>query len=82
MSMNTIEWQGRQVELLKIFEWNGHKVKIFEEINDLKFGRVLKASVDYVNTYIIGDTVVTDRDVIDYLDDHYGRPSEFRNLIF
>ena len=80
--METIEWQGQKVELLKSFDWNGHKLKIFQEIKDEKYGQVLNVSLDYVKEYIIGDSVVTDQKVIDYLDDHYGRPVKWRNIMF
>lgn len=33
-------------------------------------------------TGIIDDSVVTDQAVIDYLDDHYGRPVKWRNILF
>lgn len=78
----TVEWQGRKVELLKSFDWNGHNLKIFQEIRDEKYGQVLNVSLDYVKAYIIGDSVVTDQAVIDYLDDHYGRPVKWRNIVF
>ena len=80
--MNRIIWQGKEVELLKSFDWNGKNLKIFQEIKDDKYGQVLNVSLDYVKAYIIGDSVVTDQKVIDYLDDHYGRPVKWRNIIF
>ena len=80
--MEIIEWQGRQVELRKSFEWKGHKLKIFDEIQDERYGQVLNVSLDYVKAYIIGDAVVTDQEIIDYLDDHYGRPVKWRNIVF
>ena len=80
--MQKIEWQGQQVELLKSFDWNGYKLKIFQEIKDEKYGQVLNVSLDYVKAYIIGDAIVTDQEVIDYLDDHYGRPVKWRNIVF
>ena len=80
--MNRINWQGKQFELLKSFDWNGHKLKIFQEINDDKYGQVLNVSLDYVKAYIIGDSVVSDQEIIDYLDDHYGRPVKWRNVLF
>lgn len=80
--MDIIEWQGRRVELLKTFKWNGHNLKIFQEIKDDKYGQLLNVSLDYVKAYIIGDSVVTDQKVIDYLDDHYGRPVKWRNIMF
>ena len=80
--METIEWQGQKVELLKSFDWNGPKLKIFQEIKDEKYGQVLNVSLDYVKEYIIGDSVVTDQAVIDYLDDHYGRPVKWRKIVF
>ena len=80
--MQKIEWLGQQVELCKIFNWNGHKLIIFREINDKKYGQVLKVALDYVNAYIIGDSVVTDQEIIDDLDNHYGTPVKWRNIVF
>ncbi len=80
--MDFIEWQGKKIEPGKSFNWNGHNLKIFEEIQDEKYGQVLNVSLDYVKAYIIGDSVVTDQVVIDYLNDHYGRPVKWRNIVF
>lgn len=80
--MDVIEWQGKKIELRKSFNWNGHNLKIFQEIQDEKYGQVLNVSLDYVKAYIIGDSVVTDQEVIDYLDDHYGRPVKWRDIVF
>ena len=46
--MNRIIWQGKEVELLKSFDWNGQNLKIFQEIKDDKYGQVLNVSLDYV----------------------------------
>ena len=62
--------------------WKEHKVKIMEEIQDPKYGRVLWAYVDYVKEYIIDDKVVEDQTIIDYLDDNYGRPTAWRDMVF
>ncbi len=78
----TVELQGQKVELSKSFDWNGHNLKIFQEIRDEKYGQVLNVSLDYVKAYIIDDSVVTDQEVIDYLDDHYGRPVKLRDILF
>ena len=80
--MNRIKWQGKEVELLKSVDWNGHNLRIFQEVRDEKYGQVLNVSLDYVKAYIIGDSVVTDQAIIDYLDDHYGRPVKWRNIMF
>lgn len=80
--MDIIEWQGKKIEPGKSFNWNGHNLKIFEAIQDEKYGQVLNVSLDYVKAYIIGDSVVTDQVVIDYLDDHYGRPVKWRGIVF
>ena len=53
-----------------------------EEIDDIKYGRVLWVYIDGVKEYIIKNTVVTDQAIIDYLDDHYGRPVRDRDIIF
>ena len=58
------------------------KAELFQEIKDEKYGQVLNVSLDYVKEYIIGDSVVTDQKVIDYLDDHYGRPVKWRSIMF
>ena len=79
---STVAWQGEQVELRKVFKWNGHDLIIYQEINDVKYGQVLRVSLDYVKRYIIGDSVVADQEVIDYLDDHYGRPVKWRDIVF
>ena len=78
----TVKLQGKSVPLGRTFEWNGHKLKIFREIFDKKFGRVLIIALDYVKGYIVEDTVATDREIIDYLDDHYGLPTKYRNIVF
>ena len=80
--MDIIEWQGMKIVLRKSFNWNGHNLKIFEEIQDAKYGQVLNVSLDYVKAYIIGDSVVTDQEIIDYLDDHYDRPVKWRDIVF
>ena len=79
---STVDWQGKQVELRKNIKWNGHDLIIYQEIQDEKYGQVLNVSLDYVKAYIIGDSVVTDQVVIDYLDDHYGRPVKWRDIVF
>ena len=61
---------------------NGRKVRVMEEIDDIKYGRVLWVYIDGVKEYIIKNTVVTDQAIIDYLDDHYGRPVRDRDIIF
>ena len=80
--MARVEWQGKTVETGETFPWNGHKLKIMEEIQDEKYGRVLYAYVDYCKSYIIRDEIVTDQAIIDYLDDHYGTPVGWRGLVF
>lgn len=80
--MEVIEWQGEKIELRKSINWNGHTLKIFQEIKDEKYGKVLKGYLGYAKAYIIGDSVVTDQEVIDYLDDHYGIPVKWRNIVF
>ena len=70
------------MSMMKTNDWNGQKLKIMEEILDEKYGRVLWAYLDYVKVYIINGSVVTDRAVIDYLDDHYGRPVKDRGICY
>jgi len=79
---NKIEWQGQQVALRETLKWNGHNLSIFEEINDEKYGQVLWCYLDGAKAYVIGDSVVTDQKIIDYLDDHYGCPVKWRNIVF
>lgn len=45
--------------------------KIRSVRKDIRVGR---ASVE--------DAVVTDREIIDYLDDHYGLPVKYRHIVF
>ena len=80
--METVELQGKRVPIGESFDWNGHKLKIFREVHDEKYGRVLIIALDYIKGYIVEDTVVTDMDIIDYLDDHYGLPKKYRNIVF
>ena len=80
--METVKLEGKSVPLGITFEWNGHKLKIFREIFDRKLGRVLIIALDYTNGYIVEDTFVTDREIIDYLDDHYGLPIKYRHIVF
>ena len=61
---------------------NGRKVRVMEEIDDIKYGRVLWVYIDGVKEYIIKNSIVTDQAIIDYLDDHYGRPVRDRDIIF
>ena len=61
---------------------NGRKVRVMEEIDDIKYGRVLWVYIDGVKEYIIKNSIVTDQAIIDYLDDHYGRPVRDRDVIF
>ena len=82
MSMGIIEWQEKKKELGKSFNWNRHALKIFQEIKDEKYGQVLNVSLDYVKAYLVGDSVITDQEAIDYLDDRYGRPAKWRNIVF
>ena len=77
-----VEWQGRTIRLCRPFDWNGRKLTVFREVNDEKYGQVLIAALGIEKTYIIGNSVVTDQSVIDYLDDNYGRPVRWRKIQF
>lgn len=77
-----IEWQGRTVRLGHPFDWNGRELTVFREINDEKYGQVLIAALDRYKAYIIGDSVVNDQAIIDYLDDNYGLPVKWRKIKF
>ena len=78
----TIEWQGRTVRLGRPFEWNGRELIVFREVNDEKYGQVLITALNSRKAYIIGDSVVTDQAIIDYLDDNYGLPVRWRKIKF
>lgn len=81
-SPSTIEWQGRTVRLGRPFEWNGRTLIVYREVNDEKYGQVLIAALNSSKDYIIGDSVVTDQAIIDYLDDNYGLPVKWRKIKF
>ena len=51
--MGIIGWQGRRVELLKAFKWNGHNIKIFQEIKDDKYGQVLNGKLSVKKESVI-----------------------------
>jgi hypothetical protein len=44
--------------------------------------QVLIVAPGIEKAYIIGDSVVTDQAVIDYLDDNYGLPVKWRKIKF
>ena len=79
---STIEWQGRTVRLCRPFDWNRRELIVFREVNDEKYGQVLITALNSRKAYIIGDSVVTDQAIIEYLDDNYGLPVRWRKIKF
>ena len=77
-----IEWQGRTVRFGRPFDWNGHELIVFREVIDEKYGQVLIGALNSRKAYIIGDSAVTNQEVIDYLDDNYGLPVRWRKIKF
>ena len=78
----TVEWQGQTVRFGRPFDWDGHELTVFREVIDEKYGQVLIAALGVRKVYVIGDSVVTDQAIIDYLDDSYGLPVKWRNIVF
>ena len=77
-----VEFEGRLRPFITSFKWRGRDMKILERIHDEKYGCVLWAYVDYAKEYIIDGEIVQDQAIIDYLDDHYGRPVAERHIVF
>ena len=71
-----------QVILLKIIELNGKQLKIMEEINDEKYGRVWYAFYDYQKVWIVEGKMIYEQKIIDELDNKYGRPVSERDMVF
>ena len=65
---------------MKEYTWEGKSVSVMQEIDDPKYGKVLLAYVDHIKAYIINGSIVTDREIIDYLDNNYGRPTWQRDI--
>lgn len=74
--------------------WGGYELKIIisslltiynkskKVRSQAMFCRVLIVAPGIEKAYIIGDSVVTDQAVIDYLDNNYGLPVKWRNIKF
>ena len=66
---------------MKIIDFNGKKLKIMEEIEDEKYGRIWNAYYDGRKVYVVEGKIVEDRKIIDDLDNKYGRPVLERYII-
>ena len=49
---------------------------------DEKYGKVLDGYWNHNKVYIIGDEIVTNQAIIDYLDNRYGRPVKDRHILY
>ena len=67
---------------MRIIEWKGKSLKILQEIQDKQYGTVWKGYWNDEKVYILNGQVIADQPVIDDLDNRYGRPVEWRELIF
>lgn len=67
---------------MKETELNGKQLKIMEEINDEKYGRVWNAFYDHRKVYIVEGKIIESQEIIDELDNKYGVPVELRNIVF
>ena len=67
---------------MKIVDFNGKQLKIMEEIVDEKYGRVWYAFYDHKKVWIVEGKIITDSQIIDDLDNKYGRPVSERYIEF
>lgn len=61
--------------------WNGKEMKVIQEINDPLYGTVWFAYLDYRKVYVVNGKIVENQDVIDDLDNKYGRPVSERHIV-
>lgn len=67
---------------MRTFELNGKKIDIMKEFVDEKYGRVWKAYYGDKKVYIVEGEFVESQEIIDDLDNKYGRPVSERDIVF
>ena len=72
---------------MKITELNGKQLKIVKEMIDEKYGRVWLAYYDYKKVWIVEGKMIEgkteeEQEIIDDLDNKYGRPVRERDIVF
>ena len=77
-----IRWGNEWVAPYASFAWNGHTVKIMEEIHDPVYGRVLLGYVDYEKRYLINQKPVCQEEIVEYLDNRYALPVRDRTIMY
>lgn len=69
-------------QIMEWINWHGKDIKVMQVIEDEKYGTVWYAFLDHRKVYIVNDEIAIDSEVIDYLDDHHGRPVRERGIVF
>ena len=67
---------------MNIFYRDGKRVKVMEEINDPKYGKILVVYVDHEKAYIVNDIIVTGGEIFWDLEDRYGIPLSERGILY
>lgn len=60
---------------------DGVDAKVMRELNDDKYGKVLRVYLKDRKTYVVNGKIVDDRDIIDELDTKYGIAPSKRKFI-
>ncbi|MBQ7668346.1 MAG: hypothetical protein IJS47_03370 [Clostridia bacterium] len=66
---------------MKKVELNGLSMNVMEEIKDEKYGRIWVAYIEGTKKYVIEGKIEEKQDVIDELDNKYGRPVRERDIV-
>ncbi len=66
---------------MKKVELNGLSMNVMEEIKDEKYGRIWVAYIDGNKKYVIEGRIEEAQEVIDELDNKYGRPVRERDIV-
>jgi len=64
----------KELTILKVIDFYGKELKIMKEITDEKYGRVWNAYYDHEKVWIVEGKIIEDPEIIDDLDNKYGRP--------
>ncbi len=65
---------------MKIFNWHGKELTVMREFEDQQYGTVWIAYLDDRKVYVVNGKIVENQDVIDDLDNKYGRPVSERYI--
>lgn len=63
---------------MRIIQIDGVDVKVMREIDDNKYGKIMRVYLPDRRTYVVNGKIVDDQDVIDELDNKYGIPVNMR----